>query len=187
MSNYSKQRLCKIILSYLEFVAEVAALFPPPPPNSYKHQFYDVMSGFTRLLIKTKYVCCGPVSPHANFLVNRFVGTVILLVKIAGGGKGKRAEVALFGEIVLRKVFDHKHWWKVSNRYKQRQEKRFQVNTTYNVFPQCTEKNAPSRLEFDSDSQNARPYKANFLCFSTTVGTRFFKFCKWFIFCADCW
>ena len=41
--------------------------------------------------MKTKYVCRGPVSLHANFLVNRLVGTVILLRKIAGGGKGKRA------------------------------------------------------------------------------------------------
>ena len=39
--------------------------------------------------MQTKYVCRGPVSPHANFFVNRFVGTVILLVKIAGGGKEK--------------------------------------------------------------------------------------------------
>ena len=39
------------------------------------------MSGFTRLIIKTKYVCHGPVNPHASFLVNRLVKTVILLVK----------------------------------------------------------------------------------------------------------
>ena len=43
--------------------------------------------------MKTKYVCRGPVSPHANFLVNRFVGTVILLVKIAGGGKEKEPNI----------------------------------------------------------------------------------------------
>ena len=39
--------------------------------------------------MKTKYVCPGPVSPHANFLVNRLVGTVTLLVKNAGGGRKK--------------------------------------------------------------------------------------------------
>ena len=47
--------------------------------------------------MKTKYVCYGPISPHANFLVNRLVGTVILLVKLAGGGGGggKRAQICL--------------------------------------------------------------------------------------------
>ena len=48
------------------------------------------MSGFTRLNIETKYVCHSPISPHANFHVNRMMGTVILLVKIAGGGGRKK-------------------------------------------------------------------------------------------------
>ena len=37
--------------------------------------------------MKTKYVCHDPISPHANFLVNRLVGTVILLVKNCKWGK----------------------------------------------------------------------------------------------------
>ena len=39
--------------------------------------------------MKTKYVCHGPISPHANFFLNRLVGTVILLVKLQVGGGGK--------------------------------------------------------------------------------------------------
>ena len=53
------------------------------------------MSGFTRLIIKTKYVCHGPVNPHASFLVNRLVKTVILLVKKLQVGGGERAVFAL--------------------------------------------------------------------------------------------
>ena len=43
--------------------------------------------------MKTKYFSQGKFSLHVNFHVNRFVGTLILLVKNAGGGKGKRAIV----------------------------------------------------------------------------------------------
>ena len=42
--------------------------------------------------MKATYVCHGPISQHANFLVNRFVGTVILLVKICKWGKGEGAK-----------------------------------------------------------------------------------------------
>ena len=28
-----------------------------PPPTSHKHEFYSLTSGFTRLIVKTKYVC----------------------------------------------------------------------------------------------------------------------------------
>ena len=97
----------------LTLKSEVAQFWAPPPRTSYKHQFYDVMNGFTRLIMKTKYVCHGPISrlfflpppppanfeekepisPHAIFLVNRLVGTVILIVeKLQVGGKGKRAQ-----------------------------------------------------------------------------------------------
>ena len=47
--------------------------------------------------MQAKSVYHGPISPHANFLVNRLVGTVILLVKNCrwgGGGGGKRAQLS---------------------------------------------------------------------------------------------
>ena len=59
--------------------------FSPPPPTSYEHQFYGVMSGFTKLNIETKYVCLGLTSPHVHFHSNRLVRTV----KFAGGEKRK--------------------------------------------------------------------------------------------------
>ena len=59
------------------FPALFAQITPPPPPTSYAHQFYDVMSGFTSLIMKTKYVCYSPISPHAKLFVNRLVETVI--------------------------------------------------------------------------------------------------------------
>ena len=36
-------------------------------PTSHKRQFYGVTRGFTRLIIKTKNVCHGLISSHANF------------------------------------------------------------------------------------------------------------------------
>ena len=44
--------------------------------------------------MKTKYVCHGPISAHASFLVNRFVGTE----KIAGGAKRKKSTIFSMAE-----------------------------------------------------------------------------------------
>ena len=55
---------------YYVLTVEELRLSPPPSPASYEHQFYDVMSGFTRLIIKTKYVCHGLISPYAKFDIN---------------------------------------------------------------------------------------------------------------------
>ena len=79
------------------------ALFPFSP-TSYEHQFYDVMSDFTRLIMNTKYVCYGPMSPHANFLVNRVVRTVILLVKSCRWGDDENELEIVAHEIVA-------DWW----------------------------------------------------------------------------
>ena len=50
---------------------KVLALFPSPPPTSLKHELYGPTSGFTRLIMKTKYACYGLISLHANFHDNR--------------------------------------------------------------------------------------------------------------------
>ena len=42
------------------------ALFPFPR-TSHKYRFYGVTNGFTRLSMKTKYVCQGLNSPYAKF------------------------------------------------------------------------------------------------------------------------
>ena len=42
---------------------------------------------------KEKEPCHGPISPHASFLVNRLVGTVILLVKNCKWGKKKKSRL----------------------------------------------------------------------------------------------
>ena len=68
------------------------------PPTSFKHEFYGVTSGFTRLIMKTKYVCHGLISLHVIFYDNRTKGTETLNTKICrwggggGGGGGKRAQ-----------------------------------------------------------------------------------------------
>ena len=51
-------------------------------PTSHKHQFFDLRSGFTRLIMKIKYGCHGLVSLHVNFHDNRTMWTVIWIMKI---------------------------------------------------------------------------------------------------------
>ena len=64
----------------------------PPPPTSDELQFFSVTSGFTRLIMKTKYVCHGLISLYDNFHNNRTMWSTNLLVKICRWeGKGKRA------------------------------------------------------------------------------------------------
>ena len=66
--------------------------FLPPPLTSDELQFFSVTSGFTRLIMKTKYVCHGLISLYINFHNNRTMWSTNLLVKICrwgGGGKEK--------------------------------------------------------------------------------------------------
>ena len=66
------------------------ALFPFPP-TSLKHEFYGLTSGFTRLIMKTKYVCHGLISLHVNFHVNRTLKCNFKYksLQVGGGGGGK--------------------------------------------------------------------------------------------------
>ena len=71
---YNSKALSKTILSILSAIYLNFRLFflpPPPPPTSLKHEFYGLTSGFTRLIMATKYVCHGLISLHANFYDNR--------------------------------------------------------------------------------------------------------------------
>ena len=40
-------------------------------PTSHEHEFYGVMGSFTRLVMKTKYVCHELICPYVNFHNNR--------------------------------------------------------------------------------------------------------------------
>ena len=63
-------------------------------PTSLKHDFYRLPSGFTRLIMKIKYVCHGLVSLHVNLHDNRTKWTLNSNIKFAGRvGKGKRAQI----------------------------------------------------------------------------------------------
>ena len=58
------------------------------PPTSHENQFYSLRSGFTRLTMKTKYVCHGLIYLYDNFYDNRTMRTVILIIKnCRWGGK----------------------------------------------------------------------------------------------------
>ena len=93
-----------------------SALFPPPPPppTSLKHEFYGLTSGFTRLIMKTKYVCHGRISLHVNFHDNRTKRLVISNIKISrcgGGGKEKEPTTPLIHiyKLSFKNLF-HKLW-----------------------------------------------------------------------------
>ena len=60
-------------------------------PTSHKHEFYNVTSGFTRLFMKTKYVCQNLISPYVNFQNNRTMWTKFFLVKFFRWGKTKKS------------------------------------------------------------------------------------------------
>ena len=64
----------------------------PPPPTSDELQFFSVTSGFTRLIMKTKYVCHDLISLYVNFHNNRTMWSTNLLVKICRWGGGKEKE-----------------------------------------------------------------------------------------------
>ena len=71
-----------------------SALFPPPPPphpTSLIHELYGLTSGFTRLIMKTKYACYGLVGMHANFDDNRTKSTETSNMKICRWGKRKKS------------------------------------------------------------------------------------------------
>ena len=61
-------------------------------PTSLKHEFYGLTSGFTRLIIETRYVYHGLISLHANFHDNRTKWTVTSNIKICSGGGGGGGE-----------------------------------------------------------------------------------------------
>ena len=74
-----------------------AALFPnPPPPTSHELQYICVMSGFTRLSMKTKNVCRGFISLYVIFHYNRTMWSTSLHVKIfRWGGEEKEPKALL--------------------------------------------------------------------------------------------
>ena len=48
------------------------------PPTSLKHEIYGLTSGFTRLIMKTKYFCHGLISLHVNFRLPPHLSNSIL-------------------------------------------------------------------------------------------------------------
>ena len=68
------------------------------PPTSRQFQLISVTSGFTRLIMKTKYVCRGLISLYVNFHNNRTMWSTNLHVKICRwGGVRKKSPRADLG------------------------------------------------------------------------------------------
>ena len=77
------------------------ALFPFPP-ISHELQYFSVTSGFTRLSMKTKYVCRGLISLYVEFHNNRTMWSTNLHVKFCRWGEKERAiYTTIYTEIYL--------------------------------------------------------------------------------------
>ena len=64
---------------------------PPPPPPSHELQYInELTSGFTRLSMKTKYVCRGLISLYVNFHKNRTMWLSNLHVRIRRWGEKEK-------------------------------------------------------------------------------------------------
>ena len=79
----------------LELKTNQSSFSYPHPPTSHELQYISVTSGFTRLSMKTKYVCRGLISLYVNFHNNWTVWWTNIHVKICrwgGGGGGEEKE-----------------------------------------------------------------------------------------------
>ena len=76
------------------FALRLFFLFPPPHTSS----FFSVTSGFTRLSMKTKYICRGLIGLYVNFHNTPIKWSTNLHVKIRrwGGGKKEKEPALLF-------------------------------------------------------------------------------------------
>ena len=82
-------------LARIVFRLKSSALFPPPPPpppppTSRQFQLISVTSGFTRLSMKTKYVCRGLIGLYLSFHNNQTMWSTNLHVKICKWGGGRK-------------------------------------------------------------------------------------------------
>ena len=80
---------------------EITALFPFPPRQ---FQLISVMSGFTRLSMKIKYVCRGFISLYVNFHNNRTILSTNLHVRICRCGGGERKKISKDSKYNLAKT-----------------------------------------------------------------------------------
>ena len=82
--------------------------FSFPPPTSHELQYISVTSGFTRLSMKTKYVCRGLISLYVNFHNNRTMWSLNLNVKNCRWG-GKEKEPRTTRLLCYPHPFPHTH------------------------------------------------------------------------------
>ena len=66
------------------------ALFPTPPSTSHELQYISVTKDFTRLIMKTKFVCRGLLRLCVNFHNNRTMWSTNLHVKFLQVGEKEK-------------------------------------------------------------------------------------------------
>ena len=93
---------------------KIGALFPPPPPppsTSHELQYISVTGGFTRLSMKTKYVCRGLISLYVNFHNNRTMWTTNLHVKSCRWGEKEKEPKLASVSWTIKSLFLGKAKW----------------------------------------------------------------------------
>ena len=117
--------------------------FSSPPP-SHELQYISVTSGFTRLSMKTKYVCRDLISLYVHFHSNRTMWSTNLHVKICRwGGKRKKRPKSLKTSVVPKRLFgsqylEKSHWKTGSQMWKKASLKCTIIptrNTPISFFP----------------------------------------------------
>ena len=83
--DFQNFQICSVVRFDL-----IGPFFLPPPPTSHEFHFFSVTSGFTRLSMKTKYVCRGLISLYVNFHNNPIKWATNLHVKIRRWGGGRK-------------------------------------------------------------------------------------------------
>ena len=93
-----------LFLSARKRARQTEALFSFPP-TSLKLELYGLTSGFTRLIMKTKYACFGLISLHANFHDNRTKGTATSNIKICRWGGGSKKSPNRLLKLIISVLF----------------------------------------------------------------------------------
>ena len=95
-SNFFKLQNLLAFFFHRSFISKIGSFSFPNPPTSHELQYISVTSGFTRLSMKTKFVCRGLISLYVNFHENWTMWSTNLLVKICrwgGGGRKKSPKI----------------------------------------------------------------------------------------------
>ena len=113
--NYERVLILNHKTDFNDRLRNKAGLFFLPPPTSLKHEIYGLTSGFTRLIMMTKYVSHNLVSLRVKFHDNRIKWTVTSNIKICRWGEKEEEPKAVCHDLCVsydaHKVYKNAKKW----------------------------------------------------------------------------